>query len=170
MTRCLPLCCVILACGSPAPPPAPEPPAFDEEAVEGSVRAAFAAFTEAVAAGELEAAGAFYALNPQFAWYEDGELRYPNAQAARAALQGLAQMGPVSVTYGEPDVVALAPDWASLSATFATRVGEGERAFAFEGVQTMLLFLDGERWVALRGHTSTKRPPPAGEGEWGGGE
>ena len=114
------LCVMLFAC----PPPsrddgaaAPEPQRPDEVAAE--VVAAFTAFAEAIDAKDWATAGTFYAESPSFRWWEDGQLRYPNAGTARAALEGLAAYGPLTVRYGAPDVIALGPDAATLSVTFA---------------------------------------------------
>lgn len=134
--------------------PAPERP---DEVAAGAV-AAFTAHAEALQAKQWAEAGDFYADSPSFRWWEDGELRYPSAGAARAALEGLAAYGPLEVRYGAPDVIALGPQAATLAVTFQTTVGEGARAFSFAGVQTLLLRRSDAGWNVLRGHTSTRRP------------
>ena len=153
------LCVMLFACPPPsrdAGAAAPEPQRPDEVAAE--VVAAFTAFAEAIDAKDWATAGTFYAESPSFRWWEDGQLRYPNAGTARAALEGLAAYGPLTVRYGAPDVIALGPDAATLSVTFQTTVGQGARAFSFAGVQTLLLRRGESGWAVLRGHTSTRRP------------
>ncbi len=73
-------------------------------------------------------------------------------------LKQLAQYGPGRFEYGEPNIILLCSDIASLSTTFKTTFGEVDKGgFSFSGALTATLIKTSSGWQFLFGHTSTQR-------------
>ena len=100
----------------------------------------------------------FYADDPRFSFFEDGQVKYSSVEEVASALKQLAQFGPGRFEYGEPNIILLCSDVASTSSTFKTTFGEvGKGGFGFSGVLTAILIKSGSGWRFLVGHTSTEK-------------
>ena len=122
------------------------------------IRDAFAEYETLLNSGNYEGLLRFYADDPRFSWMEDGQVKYSSLDEIASALKQLAQFGPGRFEYGEPDIMLLCSDVASLSTTFRTTFGEvGKGGFSFSGALTATLIETSSGWRFLVGHTSTER-------------
>lgn len=144
---------------------APEPSAaeagsaiFDEAELKAEISTEFAAYFDALNAGNYDAARQFYAADPRFFWVEDGILTYSSAEEAARSLEQMASSGAIHVDTAAPRIDVLGPDVATLYTTHTTTVGEGEGSFSFSGAMTITLVRTDGRWRFLSGHVSSPRP------------
>ncbi len=123
------------------------------------IRKTFTEYETLLNSGNYEGLLQFYADDPRFYWMENGEVKYSSLEEIASALKQLAQYGPGLFEYGEPNIILLCSDVASLSTTFKTTFGEeGKSGFSFSGALTATLIKTGSGWQFLFGHSSTHRP------------
>jgi len=91
-----------------------------------------------------------------FAWFEDGELRYPSVDRI---LEVIAAMPPGMrfETRLEGRELRLVSDEVATLATGFVTTASGPATFSFEGSMTLVLERESDGWRILLGHTSTKR-------------
>jgi hypothetical protein len=107
--------------------------------------------------GEEKEVRAVCDVSDRFAWYEDGELRYPTVDQMLQAKASIPDEMQFETTYSDTDMTVLTDSIASIASRFETKV-TGSMAFELSGVVTLLLERDASGWHILQGHTSSKRP------------
>ena len=129
------------------------------QSVTGEIREAFRSFEAALNRGDYSAALAFYADDPRFIAYEDGETRYRAYADLAATYAQLPSYGKGVFRYDDLVVRALNADHAYLSTSFWTSFGaKGQPGyFQFEGVMTVVLERFEEGWKMLTIHSSTRK-------------
>lgn len=132
-------------------------PAPAADGVASEVRAAFRRFEANLNEGNYAAALAFYADDPRFVAYEDGQTRYSSHADLAAAFEQLPAFGKGVFRYGELEVLVLGEDHAQVAAPFSTAFGEvgDPRYFYFEGLLTTVLERFDSGWKMLSIHSST---------------
>ena len=127
-------------------------------------RAAIEAYVAAVSAMDLDSAGTFYSDAADFQWIEDGAVRYGSAHESRESLAGLGAMASsTTLTLSDLTVTALSAGAAVATCHFTQEVAmEGGAGFSFSGAMTIVLRMEGDRWLFASGHTSSERPRPEG--------
>jgi ketosteroid isomerase-like protein len=99
-----------------------------------------------------------YVDDERFSWYEDGRLRYRNADDILRAIRNLGDMD-IRTQWLDRKVVPLSPTLASLRLGFVTRINlSNGTEMEFRGVQTMVVERTSGGWRIVNGHTSTVRP------------
>ncbi|MDX2201082.1 MAG: nuclear transport factor 2 family protein [Phycisphaerae bacterium] len=158
------LCAIGADCNSRSPQKA----SIDRNQVEGEVRALLDRWVRAFESRDEIAIRAVLVDGDRFVWLEDGEARYPSADAVVAALKSFPPGLRFSHKLTSVRVVPLSDDaaWAQLGT--ATEIRQGERAVSqFSSVVLMLVERVAGAWRIAAGHTSSgngPRPgPPQGE-------
>jgi hypothetical protein len=103
-----------------------------------------------------------YADDGRFEWIEDGEVRYRSLEEVLAALAGLPSDALIRTEYQDVGVSPLGASGARVAMQFRTVMGEGQSAYEFGGMVSMVLEKGPTGWRIVGGHTSTARP----EREW----
>ncbi|MEO0421814.1 MAG: nuclear transport factor 2 family protein [Pseudomonadota bacterium] len=118
---------------------------------------AFRRFETNLNRGDYAAALAFYADDPRFVAYEDGQTRYSSYADLAAAFKQLPTYGKGVFRYGKLEVLVLGDDHAQVAAPFSTAFGEvGDPGyFYFEGLLTTVLERFDSGWKMLSIHSST---------------
>ncbi len=136
----------------------PAPPPFTQAwatAIEDSVAAELDRFRQTSASGDREALGRFYSDAPEFRFYESGQLRYPTADAVRAALAGLPPGAVIDTRYQDTRILALSPGLAQVSTLFESTFSDGaDMQFSFGGALTLVWVHEADGWKILTGHSS----------------
>ena len=145
------LAATAVACGGAGPMDEAAPDALSDDVIAGMVRTALDDSRAAIDAGDLDAAGSFYADDPRFLWVEDGVVTYETAAEAARSLQQIGQYGQVEVDFSPARVDVLGPDTATLFTTHTTTVGSGEGSFSFSGALTITMIRTEEGWRFLSG-------------------
>lgn len=131
-------------------------------ALVDSVTAALGSYRAAFVARDFDRAVAFYADDPQFRWFENGELRYGSKAAVADALRAVgANLRSLELSYFETTVTPLAPGVAAVSTRFAEKVADTTGALhGYAGVFTATMVHADSGWRFLVGHTSIVVPEP----------
>ncbi|MES2124874.1 MAG: nuclear transport factor 2 family protein [Gemmatimonadota bacterium] len=153
------LVAALAGCGAP-------PPAFTPEhraALADSVTAALESYRAAFVARDFDRAVGFYSDDPQFRWYENGELRYGSTAALAGALRAIgATVRSLELSYFETTVTPLAPGVAAVSTRFVEKVADTANALhGFAGVFSATMVHADSGWRFLVGHTSIVVPEPS---------
>lgn len=100
-----------------------------------------------------------YADDEDFAWVEDGQIRYTSVEAIRAGIDELkASFSGVQTEFIKPSITPLAPGMANITTRFRTTLRrEGGPNIRYGGAMTMTALNTGDGWKILQGHTSTER-------------
>ena len=148
-----------LACGVAC---TPQEVPFDREETAKQVLADLREFEAQLNAAEYDAALGFYADDPMFAAYEDGQLLYPTWNMLKNAFATLPNFGKGVFRYDEAEVVVFDADHAHLSTRFWTSFGEeGQPGYVqFDGMMTAAMVRGSSRWQLLRIHASTLNRTP----------
>lgn len=93
---------------------------------------------------------------PEFAWYEDGELRYPSVDRILAALAALPDGMRFETTYSDVRTRFLREDVATVGARFVSDA-HGPFELHLEGAVTFVAAREDGDWRIVLGHTSTRR-------------
>ncbi|MEO0974183.1 MAG: nuclear transport factor 2 family protein [Pseudomonadota bacterium] len=133
---------------------------LDREAISEEVRDAFHRFEANLNRGDYTAALTFYADDPRFIAYEDGQTRYRSHAALADAFEQLPAFGKGVFRYADVEVLVLDADHAQIATTFFTAFGEAGSPgyFQFEGVLTAVVARLAGEWQMLTIHSSTRRP------------
>ncbi|MDH3223240.1 MAG: nuclear transport factor 2 family protein [Gemmatimonadota bacterium] len=156
----LPVLFVLLLGSACAPGPDGETQDAPPEDLPAQVARQLDAYLADVATRDAEGLRSAYVPDERFAWIEDGAVAY---RAVGDVLAGLAAFSPGTAIVTELEgleVVPIGADGAHSWAQFRTTIGEGEGAFSFAGMMSMVWERDGERWRIVGGHTSSPRSPP----------
>ncbi|MEP6591331.1 MAG: nuclear transport factor 2 family protein [Gemmatimonadota bacterium] len=132
-------------------------------AIKDSVNAALEAYRVAFVARDFDRVISYYAEDPRFRWFENGELRYGSRSAVAAALRSF---GPtvrsLELAYFDGTVTPLAPGVAAVSTRFVEKVSDSTGALhGFAGVFSATMIHGDSGWHFLVGHTSVVVPHPA---------
>lgn len=150
---------LLAACASPERAPT----AAQLAAVESGATALVENWASAGAEGRWDELVALYADEPDFAWIEQGQNRYPDHDAVA---RGVAQARDANLTVRTrvEDVVVtpLAADAAAVRANVSIVFGDpAQGGFAFDGMLTAVAIERDGRWTFLQGHLSSPPPPTA---------
>lgn len=146
----------------------PQKASLDSTRIEGEVRALLDRWIHGFEARDETAIRSVLVEDDRFVWLEDGQARYPSADAVVAALKSFPPGLQFSHKLTAVRIVPLSNDaaWAQLAT--ATEIRQGERAVSqFSSVVLMLMERIDGAWRIAAGHTSSgggQRPgPPQGE-------
>jgi len=114
-------------------------------------------YQSAIEARDVDVLGALYADDGRFEWVEDGAVRYRSPEDVLAGLAGLPSGSAIHTEYERRSIIPVGDIGARVSTRFRTVVGEGESAFEFGGMMTMVLEKGPAGWRLLGGHTSSTR-------------
>ena len=131
-------------------------------AIVDSVQASLTAWRDAFNARDFRRAAAFYSNDPEFRWFEDGELKYRSGKEIGDTMQAEAPaFRAFSVSLIEPEVTALAPGVAVVTMNFAQKITDttGQMIGIVGAVSATMIHADSG-WRFLVGHTSLLPPPP----------
>lgn len=160
--RIVSVVCLLLATGC-RPSSSAELTEDRAAAIQDSVRAFLATWSEGVPDGDWETMLERYVEHPNFVWVEDGQIRYRSVQAVGEAVGALeARFTGSSTEFVEPSITPLAPGLAHVATRFRTTLRREEGPdVAYGGAMTMTIVHAADGWKVLHGHTSSSRP---GEG------
>ncbi len=100
---------------------------------------------------------AFYVDDGRFEWIEDGEVRYRSPEEIFDALAALPANGMIRTEYLDTQISTFGDAGARVSGGFHTVFGEGDSAFEFGGMMSLVLEEGPTGWQIVGGHTSTAR-------------
>ena len=155
--------CLALLAGCRAAAPSGQPFSVEHRAaLSDSVTAALEAYRATFVARDFDRTVAFYADDPQFRWYENGELRYGSKAAVAEALRAVgAKLRALELSYFETTVTPLAPGVAAVSTRFAEKVTDSTGVLhGYAGVFSATMVHADSGWRFLVGHTSIVVPEP----------
>lgn len=147
---------LLAACAAPERAPT----GAELAAAESGARALVENWASAGSEGRWDELVALYADDPDFAWIEQGQNRYPDHAAVA---RGVAQARDANLTLRTrvDDIVVtpLARDAAAVRADVSMVFGDPSRGgFSFDGMLTGVAVERGGQWMFLQGHLSS---PPA---------
>ena len=154
---------LLVGCGG-APPRGPTFTPAHASAIGDSVTAALEAYRAAFVGRDFDRVLTYYADDPQFRWFENGELRYGSRSAVAIALRSFgATVRSLELSYFDGTVTPLAPGVASVSTRFVEKLRDSSGALhGFAGVFSATMVHGDSGWRFLVGHTSVVVPQPAG--------
>ncbi len=139
----------------------PTPDGESPEALPGDLEARVASeldqYLAGIASRDAEGLRRAYVADERFAWIEDGSVAYRTVGDVLAGLAAFPSATPILTELEGLEVVPIGTDGAHSWARFRTTIGEGEDAFSFAGIMSMVWERDGDRWRILGGHTSSPR-------------
>ena len=137
---------------------AQDPGTWDPAAVEAEIAPLIDLYGRAFNDRDTTTIRGMYLDDERFSWYEDGRLRYRNADDVLRAIRNLGDMN-IRTQWMDRRVVPLSPTLASLRLGFLTRINlSNGTEIELLGVQTMVVEKTDEGWQIVNGHTSTVRP------------
>lgn len=127
-----------------------------------SVQHVVEAWRTAINRRDDRAVASFYANDPDFRWFEDGQLTFHSAREIGDSMKAmLGASSIISFTLTDPEVTPVAPGVAEVSAAFTERLTDSaSRTIGFAGAVTLTAVHGDSGWKFLVGHTSLI-PPPA---------
>jgi ketosteroid isomerase-like protein len=143
-------------------PPAPTLTTTHRAAIVDSVQATLTAWRDAFNAKDFGRAATFYSNDPDFRWFEDGELKYRSGKEIGDTMKAEAPgFRALSVSLIEPQVTALAPGVAAVTMNFAQTITDttGNTIGIVGAVSATMVHADSG-WQFLVGHASLFAPPP----------
>ena len=131
-------------------------------AIVDSVQVMLTSWRDAVNAKNMTRAAAFYSSDPDFRWFEDGELKYRSAKEIGDTMKAMAPaIRSFAISLIEPQITALAPGVAVVTTTFAQKLTDTTgQTIGFVGAVSMTVVHGDSGWKFLVGHTSSVAPPP----------
>lgn len=149
---------LVAACSSPGPALT----AAHRAAIVDSVRGMLTAWQEAFNARDFARAAAYYSNDPEFRWFENGELKFRSGReigdTMRANAPGFRSLALSLIT---PEITPLAPGVALVTTNFAEKITDTTgQMTGFAGAISMTLVHADSGWKFLSGHSSLVAPLP----------
>lgn len=148
---------VLMGCAAPTPRFTAE----HRRSIVDSVQAMLTGWRDAVNAKDMAKAAAFYSSDPDFRWFEDGELKYRSGREIGDTMKAMAPgFRSLAVTLIAPEITALAPGVAVVTTDFTQKMTDTSgRTVGFAGAISMTVVHGDSGWQFLVGHTSSVLPP-----------
>lgn len=136
---------------------------FDVGGVRAELEGFLPRYIETLEGDDDRAITALYVADDRFTWFTDGKALYGSSQDVVESLDSLKSSAvEMRTELANTEVIPLSRELATISSEFNTRATtEGQEAFAFAGVITMVVErqTDGA-WKVVQGHSSTPADPP----------
>jgi len=143
-----------------APAPARLTPAH-RAAIVDSVQVMLTAWRDAFNTMEFARAATFYSTDPEFRWFEEGELKYRSArEIADAMTAERPGFRSFALSLIEPQVTPLAPGVAVVTMNFAQKMTDTSgKLLGFAGAVSATVVHADSGWRFLVGHAALLVPP-----------
>jgi len=125
--------------------------------IEDEVASFLESYLSALETRDVALLRTLYAEDGRFEWIEDGEMRYRSPDDVLAGLAALPSDAAIRTEYHGRKIAAVGDAGARISMQFRTVIGEGQSAFEFGGMITMVLEKGPTGWRIVGGHTSSAR-------------
>lgn len=129
-------------------------------AIVDSVQAMLAAWRDAFNAMDFARAAAYYSNDPEFRWFENGELKFRSGKEIGDTMKAEAPgFRSLTMSMIEPQVTPLAPGVAAVTTSFAEKVTDTTgQTVGFAGAISMTVVHGDSGWKFLIGHASLVPP------------
>jgi ketosteroid isomerase-like protein len=132
------------------------------DAIVDSVQTVLTAWRDAFDAMDFARVASFYSNDPDFRWFENGELKF---RSGREIGDSMKAEGPgfraLTVSLIEPEITALAPGVAEVTTNFAQKITDTTgQMIGLAGAITMTVVHGDSGWKFLVGHVSLVTPSP----------
>lgn len=129
-------------------------------AIVDSVQTMVTAWRDAFNAMDFARVASFYSSDPEFRWFENGELKF---RSGREIGDSMKAEGPgfraLTLSLVEPEITALAPGVAEVTTNFAQKITDTTgQTVGLAGAITMTAVHDDGGWRFLVGHVSLVTP------------
>lgn len=130
-------------------------------AIVDSVQTMLTTWRDAFNTMDFERAASFYSSDPEFRWFEGGELKYRSATEMYKVMEGeRAMFRALSLSLIEPRVTALAPGVAVVTMNFAQKMTDSAGAVTgVAGAVSATVVHADSGWRFLTGHAGLLEPP-----------
>ncbi len=125
--------------------------------IEDEVASFLESYLSALETRDVALLRTLYAEDGRFEWIEDGEMRYRSPDDVLAGLAALPSDAAIRTEYHGRKIAAVGDAGARISMQFRTVIGEGQSAFEFGGMITMVLEKGPTGRCIVGGHTSSAR-------------
>jgi ketosteroid isomerase-like protein len=131
-------------------------------AIVDSVQAVLTTWSDAFNAKDFARAASFYSNDPEFRWFENGELKFRSGKEIGDTMKAEAPgFRALALALIEPQITALAPGVAEVTTNFAEKITDTSgQMIGLAGAISMTVVHSDSGWKFLIGHVSLITPSP----------